>query len=190
MRAALDRRTLALGRLAHRLGAQTPAAQLAKTREQLRGLGQRLPKLAEQQMKAARQDLLQMSQRLNRAMTGRMVLEKRDTARRKGQIETLEKRLGLAIRVRLQREAKHIASLAQLLGSLGYKQVLSRGYAVVRGEEGVLRAAAAVEAGQHLSIEFADGRVGAIAEGEGTLRSASPKPVKPKPPAGGQGSLF
>ena len=190
MRAALDRRTLALGRLAHRLGAQTPAARLARVKEQIKGLGARLPGLAERQAKAARQGLEQMSQRLARAMAGRLVLERRDSARRKGQIETLSGRLVRAYDVRFTREQKRFEALTKLLVSLGYKQVLARGYAVVRSGEGVIRAASAVEAGQVLSIEFADGRIGALAEGEGAPRLAAPKPGKPKPPAGGQGSLF
>lgn len=190
MRAALDRRTLALGRLAHRLGAQTPAAWLARVKEQIKGLGARLPGLAERHAKAARQGLEQMSQRLARAMTGRLALEQRDNARRRGQIEALSGRFARAHDVRFTREQKRLAALAQMLNSLGYKQVLARGYAVVRSGEGVVRAAAAVETGQMLSIEFADGRIGVIAEGDAAPRPAAPRPVKPKPPTGGQGSLF
>jgi exodeoxyribonuclease VII large subunit len=58
--------------------------------------------------------------------------------------------------------------------------VLARGFALVRGEGGVpLRAAAAVGAGMRLDIEFADGRVGATAEGVPRLRgSPSEAPVR------------
>ena len=69
--------------------------------------------------------------------------------------------------------------------------MLARGFALVRDGEGhPLRTAAAVAGGMRLEIEFADGRVGATADGDG-----APPPAKPKPRArgggtGGQGSLF
>ena len=76
--------------------------------------------------------------------------------------------------------------------AFSYRGVLARGFALVRDGEGhPLRAAAAVAGGTRLEIEFSDGRVGATADGEGSL----PKPTAPsraraaaKP--GGQGSLF
>lgn len=79
-----------------------------------------------------------------------------------------------------------LAGLARLLGGLGYRATLARGYAVVRGDGGqvVTTRAAAAGAGA-LEIEFADGRlgVGAAAQAE-TPRGRGRKP----PP--GQGSLF
>ena len=52
------------------------------------------------------------------------------------------------------------------LTSLSYEQVLARGFALVRDSGGnPLVRAAAVEPGSALSIEFADGRVGATADG-------------------------
>jgi exodeoxyribonuclease VII large subunit len=68
----------------------------------------------------------------------------------------------------------------------------------VRDNEGrTLRAAAAVSAGMRLDIEFVDGRVGAVADGEGKEKSKpQPAAVRAKPRSrgggsrGGQGSLF
>ena len=63
------------------------------------------------------------------------------------------------------------ASAAQLLEAYSYRGVLARGFALVRDGEGhPLRAAAAVAAGMRLDIEFADGRVGATADGESAAR--------------------
>ena len=81
-----------------------------------------------------------------------------------------------------QRETR-LKYVAQLLNALSYKGVLDRGFALVRDEHGQpLHAAAHVVSGQHLTIEFADGRVGATADGEGTT-AATPKaaPAKPAP---------
>ena len=58
-------------------------------------------------------------------------------------------------------------SLGRLLESLGYQNVLDRGYAVVRSAGGVLSRAAAVTPGMALDIEFVDGHVGARADGSG-----------------------
>jgi exodeoxyribonuclease VII large subunit len=77
---------------------------------------------------------------------------------------------------------------------VSYRKVLSRGYAVVRGPDGVLTRAAAVAAGLSLDIEFADGHV--AAESRGTAASGADKPRKTrpkrKPPSGDdpQGTLL
>jgi exodeoxyribonuclease VII large subunit len=73
----------------------------------------------------------------------------------------------------LARRSDRLAAETKLLQSMGYKSVLARGFAVVRDSGGkMLHSAAAVKPAAKLSIEFADGKVAAKAEG------------------GGQGSLF
>ena len=83
----------------------------------------------------------------------------------------------------------------QLLKAFSYHGVLGRGFALVRDMTGKpVRVAAAIKGGMRLDIEFTDGRVGAIADGE----SATPGVVSTKPriregggrQGGGQGSLF
>ena len=91
----------------------------------------------------------------------------------------------------------------QLLRAFSYQSVLERGFALVRDKGGhPLRSAASVTAGMKLNIEFADGCVGATAEGVRTTAAqaepaARPLPAAWKPrkkggPSGdsGQGSLF
>ena len=89
----------------------------------------------------------------------------------------------------------------QLLRAFSYQSVLDRGFALVRDSAGhPLRAAASVQPGMNIDIEFADGCVNATAQSvrgtEGASAPAAPasKPVaKPKKPGGGppgQGSLF
>ncbi len=200
LRTGLDRRSLALGRLAHRLGTQTPAARLASIRAHLMGLGGRLPGLAARQVKGARQALDQMSQRFTRALSGRLALENRDAARRAADLAMLGNRLEQAVHTRLARQQQALAARAELLGSLGYRRVLARGYTVVRDENAaILGRSAAVQTGQRLSIEFADGQVDAVAglkgalPPTGTLGAAKPvsaRSAKAKPTPGDQGSLF
>ena len=82
----------------------------------------------------------------------------------------------------------------QLLTALSYRGVLERGFALVRDVDGnPLRRAAAVQAGQGLDIEFADGRVRATAEGAPSLAPVvPPRPRRRRRPGPeeGQGSLF
>jgi exodeoxyribonuclease VII large subunit len=65
--------------------------------------------------------------------------------------------------------------------------VLARGFAVVKDIEGaIVKRAASVSTGDVLDIEFADGKVTAIAGG-GTARA---KPSSTTKQGSGQGSLF
>jgi exodeoxyribonuclease VII large subunit len=69
-----------------------------------------------------------------------------------------------------------------LLNALSYKGVLDRGFALVRDEHGLpLHAAAHVSSGQRLSIEFADGHIGATADGDEAGTEATPKSPAIKP---------
>jgi exodeoxyribonuclease VII large subunit len=100
----------------------------------------------------------------------------------------LARRLDRALAEARRRPAERVARAARLLESLGYKATLARGYAVVRAEGAALTRRAQVRAGAALEIEFADGRVDAIAGGD-----PSPKPPerkRAKSRDGGQGSLF
>lgn len=66
----------------------------------------------------------------------------------------------------IARSRERLDTRTQLLNSLSYRNVLARGFALVRDPEGrMLRRAAEVSAGEHLVIEFADGHVPAEVEG-------------------------
>ncbi|MBZ5759629.1 MULTISPECIES: exodeoxyribonuclease VII large subunit [Rhizobium] len=85
-----------------------------------------------------------------------------------------------AILHRLSMAKGAISAQDRMLQSLSYKNVLKRGYAVVRDEEDrPLSSAALISAGQAISLEFADGRVAATA-GEGM--DTMPPPAAPVPP--------
>jgi len=106
--------------------------------------------------------------------------------RRRDRVARLHARLDDLVRGGIERRAARVERAGSLLEALSYHGVLARGFALVRDGAGKpLRAAAAVAPGAALSIEFADGRVGAIATGGG----ATPKP-KAKRGSGGQGDLF
>jgi exodeoxyribonuclease VII large subunit len=85
----------------------------------------------------------------------------------------------------MQRLEARVAHSGQLLSALSYRGVLARGFALVRDAEGhAVHAAAAVGPGAHLSIEFADGRVAAVADIDRPPATAGPasaaKPAAPR----------
>ena len=106
-----------------------------------------------------------------------------------------------AMRTYLDQRTARVERAERLLVAFSYREVLKRGYALVRDEAGhPLHSAAAVSSGARLDIEFADGRVNAVADGESRPTppaAAPPVPKAPKPRrsggeggGGGQGSLF
>jgi len=99
----------------------------------------------------------------------------------------LVQRLGRGYRTRLADRRRHLDGLARVLDGVSYRSVLQRGFALVRGEDGrVRRRAAAIAAGDALTLTFADGETKARAEDNGKPAPKSP----PKPPSGKQESLF
>ena len=101
--------------------------------------------------------------------------------------ESLVARLARSHTGRLASKRQQVDSASRQLKSVSYESVLSRGYALVRGEDGSIRRRAdAVHPGESLSLTFGDGVAGAVATGEG-----APKPkTAGKKPGGNQGSLF
>jgi exodeoxyribonuclease VII large subunit len=77
----------------------------------------------------------------------------------------LDRTGGRAITAMLDRARRRLYGQAKLLETLGYHNVLARGFALVRDEDGAMvRRAADVGPGAALDIEFADGHVGAHAD--------------------------
>lgn len=112
---------------------------------------------------------------LPQRLTGQIARERQHTAALARQAET-------AIRHALARHRATLVAQDRVLQSLSYKNVLKRGFAVIRGEDDTpLTRAAAVASGQTLSIEFADGRVAATS-GDGIEPPASPGPTAPPTP--------
>jgi len=98
-----------------------------------------------------------------------------------------------AHRIYLEKQNARLKGLGQLLVAFSYKDVLKRGYALVRDAGGLpLHAAAAISPGASIEIEFSDGRVRARTEGQSPVSEPVPA-AKPKSRGGGssgQGSLF
>jgi exodeoxyribonuclease VII large subunit len=90
----------------------------------------------------------------------------------------------------LDRSRARLDAQAKLLGTLGYHNVLARGFALVRSSEGaMLRRAAEVKPGAALDIEFADGHVQAHADPTERKTEREAK-MRPQSGDGKQGSLL
>ncbi|GGB52955.1 exodeoxyribonuclease 7 large subunit [Roseibium aquae] len=110
-------------------------------------------------------------------------------------LDALTGRLDRAFQTRIAQQRAQLDGLDKLLTSLSYKDVLARGYAVLRDGTGQpVRSATSVAQGATLAIELADGTVDAVATSGGPqLKKAKPKPKQAepsKPASAGQGSLF
>ena len=183
-----DARRLALSRLAHRLAGQSPQARLARAREKLAALDARLARAATLGLEQRALRMETLAGRFAQGLRARAGLARQQNSAQTQKLDHLGQRLKRALTQRIATDRARLAAHAQLLGSLGYKNVLARGFALVRDDAGLpVRAAAAVAAGQRLSLEFADGRV-AVREGDGPTsprRAARVPALKPD-----QGDLF
>ncbi len=117
------------------------------------------------------------------------------TALSKERVTGLGDRLDRAYLTRLKDSTAKLDGLQKLLKSLSYKDVLARGYAVVRDADGQpVRSASAVETGAALSVELADGTLDAVAMSGGSApkkpKTSAPKKAASQKPAAGQGNLF
>ncbi|MBY0613586.1 MAG: exodeoxyribonuclease VII large subunit [Beijerinckiaceae bacterium] len=216
LRSDLSHRKIALGGLARRISAQSPHARLGRYRERLDGYQARLAAAFEnrkarerQQIATGLEQLAATGRRLRRAAA--QVRERKATqlaspvtllatqSPRSGlprlheRLEASGARLVRVARASLETERQALLRLAGLLNTLGYRQVLARGFAIIRDEAGrAVREAALVKPGMPLEIGFADGSVTAVA-GAG-LSEPEPKQRAPSKPASkspaGQGSLF
>ncbi len=166
-------------------GLPRPAEILAEARQRLDIAQTRLAAaLGRARQKKALQ-LAQLAPRLNR----RVLLQTISSHR--ARIEALP--LQAAILRTLGAKRQQLEQNWQLANSLGYRNVLARGFALVSDAQGKLvRSAATLAGGDNVSLKFSDGDKEAIISG-----SAAAPPVqakKPKkssaPPDNGQADLF
>ena len=97
-----------------------------------------------------------------------------------------------AARDLLERGHRQVDQLGKLLESYSFHSVLQRGFALVRDQDGhPVLAAADTRAGDTLSIEFADGKIGArVTEGAGAAPRPAAPPRRRDGGSGNQGSLL
>ena len=144
-------------------------------------------------IRSKEQDFLSEVRALNTAWQTYRRRELDANARHCERLAGLQRQSRIALATFLQREKARLDGSAKLLESVSFKSVLARGYALVRDAAGApVMDAAATGAGDAVSIEFRDGKIGA------RITDAPPSPAAAKPPRaaakksgnGGQGSLL
>lgn len=106
----------------------------------------------------------------------------REVGLKRQSLGDLERRLSDVGSRQVEGWRDRINGLDRLRQTLSYKATLERGYAVVRGEDGVVTTKKAAAKAGALEVEFADGR---LAVGGKAAKKPAAKPAAPE-----QGSLF
>jgi len=89
----------------------------------------------------------------------------RATLQGRERLTRLDRSRERAVAAMLERSRRRLEGQAKLLQTLGYHNVLARGFALVRDADGdMVRRASEVKSGAALDIEFADGHIGAHAD--------------------------
>ncbi|MGB8816633.1 MAG: exodeoxyribonuclease VII large subunit [Rhizobiaceae bacterium] len=141
------------------------------------------PVLLTRMMERRKERLSGFADRAYRALTSRAQIIQFG----RQQLKTIQGRADKAVDTRRHRLEERLAAVWRLAEGLSHKRVLQRGFALVRDEnDRMVRAKSAVSAGQHLTLEFADGSV------QVQETSANPAPAKSKPKSAlpSQGALF
>jgi exodeoxyribonuclease VII large subunit len=178
--------------------------QVAQARQRLTVSGERIKLSTRALLRHRRDRFAGLEVRLKASKLANAQAQRNAIARDRERAQRLAERARRALLTTMQRLGARVAHSGQLLSALSYRGVLARGFALVRDVHGQpLHAAAAVGPNAHLTIEFADGRVGATADSDRPPASPAPDSApKPAPREAktmaakrvvkpvGQGSLF
>jgi len=162
-----------------RLTLRVLRGQVTHARSGLTTCGERLTNSARSLLHRRRERFAGLELRLKASRLANAQAQRQRIARDRERALRLAERAHRALRTLLQRHDARIEHSGKLLTALSYRSVLDRGFALVRDAGGhPVHAAAAVGPNAHLTVEFADGRVGVTADAN---RPAATAPNPPKP---------
>jgi exodeoxyribonuclease VII large subunit len=156
--------------------------------------GRLAPQLLRTNVERRRERYDSLNRRLKTGLIANAQAHRGRLARHRDRVVTFGDRARRAMLALLSQRRSQVERAERLLSAFSYREVLKRGFALVRDGEGrPLHSASAVAGGMRLEIEFSDGHVAAVADGE-RAPQAQARP-KPRPRGGGegpsgQGSLF
>jgi exodeoxyribonuclease VII large subunit len=152
------------------------------------------PQLLRREVERRRERYDNLNRRLRTSLIANAQAHRARLARHRDRVTACGNAAHRAMRTYLDRGTARVERAERLLAAFSYREVLKRGFALVRDGEGrPLHAAADVPTGLRLEIEFADGRIGAVADGEARPTAVSKSKPRNKGGEGGpsgQGSLF
>jgi exodeoxyribonuclease VII large subunit len=183
-----------------RLTLRVLRGQVAQARHRLTVSGERMTLSARSLLRARRDRFAGLEVRLKTSKLSNAQAQRQTVARDRERALRLTERARRALATAMQRLEARVAHSGQLLTALSYRSVLTRGFALVRDEQGhAVHAAASIGPGARLDLEFSDGRVAATADADRPAATRPAKPVAGEPKAAtpkrtvkpvGQGSLF
>jgi exodeoxyribonuclease VII large subunit len=160
-----------------RLTVRVLRGQLAQANQRLATSGARMVHCARSLLRMRRDRYAGLEIRLKASKLSNSQAQRQRIARERERVLRLAERSRRALATAMQRHQARVAHSGKLLAALSYRGVLARGFALVRDEQGQpMHAAAAIGPGARLTLEFADGRVGATAD---TDRPVVARPAKP-----------
>jgi exodeoxyribonuclease VII large subunit len=109
-------------------------------------------------------DLAELLQLLDRARAGLERGARRTLERERRRLDRTHERLDRAPRLLLERGRARLEQAAGRLRALSPRATLERGYAIVRSEGTIVRSGTAVDPGQEVDVELAEGGFGARVE--------------------------
>src|SRR5262249_24804838 len=180
-------------RVAARLSPTPLRAQTSPCRDKLASLTERATRAFAVASRQRQERFAAVSARLAVALRANADGQRTHIARCRERVEALAVRADRATRNLLLQRAAMLDRSSQLLDALSYRGVLARGFALVRdAERRPLRSITQVSPALALGIEFADGRVGARAEGAPTTFAPPriPRTRRRGRVDPGQGNLF
>lgn len=126
--------------------------------------------------------LAYLGRRLVVARDGTLGRARAEHVRSRDRLAALQARLAQATGRLAERRRDRLDGLAGLLGSLSYRAILARGFALVRDGAGApVRNATAAAAAGHMSLEFTDGIVAVQAvPPEAPGAGDAPAPARPR----------
>src|SRR5262249_38082015 len=144
-------------------------AQTSRCRDKLASLNDRATRAFAVASRQRQERFAAVSARLAVALRANADAQRTHIARCRQRVEALAVRAQPAARHLLPQRAAMLARSSQLLAALSSRGVLARGFALGRdAERRPLRSVTQVSPALAMEIEFADGRVGARAEGAPT----------------------
>jgi exodeoxyribonuclease VII large subunit len=109
-------------------------------------------------------DLAQLLERLDRSRAGLERGARRSLERERQRLDRTHERLRRAPRLLVERGRARLEHSAGRLRALSPKATLERGYAIVRSDDGIVRAGKDLETGERVEVELAEGGFGARVE--------------------------
>jgi exodeoxyribonuclease VII large subunit len=161
-----------------RLTVRVLRGQVAQARQRLTVSGERITHSARSLLRARRDRYAGLEIRLKASKLANAQVQRQAIARHRERTLRLAERARRALATAMQRLDARVAHSGQLLGALSYRGVLARGFALVRDAQGhAVYSAASIGPAAHLTLEFADGRVGATADTDRPPATRIAKPV-------------